>query len=187
MTLIPPRLLPGCPQGEWRRAFGGGVTPLSSRKKKGIVMVDLLFNEINEGDSIVFIKNKRGEKPRLLFGTVDLVFPKSLIVQKKNGDFYRLRYSQRSLVDGQMINVTVIQQHKESTGNTLDCTGYPVFIGDEVVFMEVPSQGFSTSLVVGNVMSIADEGITITVKSSVYDKYMRKPDEIAVISRRKAR
>ena len=78
--------------------------------KKGAVasMVDVQSNKIHENDIIVFIRNERGERPRLVDGVVKAVNDKSIIVQLNNGDACRLSPSRRSLADERMNNVVVI-------------------------------------------------------------------------------
>ena len=146
-------------------------------------MVDIRFVKIEEGKSVVFILNNRGEKPRLLHGTVFRADPKSFVVQDDSGKYHWLHKSKRAFEDGRMIRVAVIQASFDSGGEIPDCAGHPISIGDDVAFMEVPSQSFSTSLVVGKVIGVDPGGVAIRVESDTVRKYMRKPEEIAVIGR----
>ena len=144
-------------------------------------MVDIRFVEIEKQKRVVFILNRRGEKPLLVHGHVVRVDPKSVVVQDSSGDYHWLRHSKRAYDDGRMINVAVILARSKAKGELLDCTGHPITVGDEVAFMEAPSQGFSTSLVLGEVLRTNSEEVTLKVYSPTITKYMRKPDEVAVI------
>ena len=144
-------------------------------------MVDIRFVEIEQQNRVVFILNKRGEKPLLVHGHVVRVDPKSIVVQDDTGDYHWLRQSKRAHDDGRMISVAVITARPDTRGEVLDCTGYPITTGDNVVFMESPSQGFSTSLITGEAIRVSSEEVTLKVYSSTVRKYMRKPDEVAVI------
>ena len=146
-------------------------------------MRDIRFIQIEQNQRVVFILNKRGEKSRLLHGFVFRSDPKSIVIQDDSGKFHWLKRSKRAFDDGRMIGLAVILPSQTSDGEILDCIGQPIVVGDEVAFMEVPSQGFSTSLVVGEVLCIAADGVTIRVESSVIRKYMRRPEEIAVVGK----
>ena len=75
----------------------------------------------------------------------------------------------------------VIHPQSSNAGNLLDCAGQPIAEGCKVAFMEYPSQGFSGSLVVGEVLRIGEDGLTIRVESSAVHKHLRKPGEVVVI------
>lgn len=143
-------------------------------------MYDIRFQPIHEHDQVVFIRNERGKEPRLLSGTVDAVKMRSIIVQSKNG-IYQLTYHKRSFNEDHLINTVVILPRTEVTGDILDCTEHPICSGDVVAFIETPSQGFSTSLVVGEVINLSPHEIKILVSSDVKQKYMRKPKDVVVI------
>ena len=145
-------------------------------------MYDFIGCLIQRDDDIVFIKNKRGEKPRLVFGIVYSVGNQSIEIEDDDGTSHEVKLSQRSLDAGKMLNAVTIPMREDRKGDTLDCTGHPIFIGDKVAFMEAPSQGFSTSLIIGKVASDRDGEITIQVEGTAYRKYMRKSEEIAVIA-----
>lgn len=144
-------------------------------------MNDFRDCRISRDDDIVFIKNKRGEDPRLVFGIVIKADNQSIEVIDDDGITHEVRLSQRSFAAEKMLNVITIPARAYREGNTLDCSGYPVRIGDRVVFMETPSQGFCTSLILGNVVRVKDDGITIQASEAGNRKYMRKPKEVAVI------
>ena len=144
-------------------------------------MVDIRFKPIHEQDDIVFIRNERGENPRLLSGTVEAVNLHSVIVQSDNRIF-QLTHHRRSFNEEHLINAVVLGKRPEVTGSIFDCTEYPIHNGDLVAFIEAPSQNFSTSLVIGEVVDLLSEGVKILVSSSVEQKYMRPPQEIVVIN-----
>lgn len=144
-------------------------------------MLDVQSNIICEGDLVAYIQNTRGEKPRLMYAIVSAVNKKSIHVRLVNGETVRLSYSHRSFADSRLNNVVAIKSRQIREGEFLDCTEYPIFDGDRVAFMEVPSQGFSTSLVIGEVIKVVADEVTITVKSKVDQKYLRKPDQVVVV------
>lgn len=144
-------------------------------------MNDFRDFRISRDDDIVFIKNKRGEDPRLVFGIVIKTDNQSIEVIDDDNITHEVRHSQRSLDAGRMLNVITIPARAYREGNTLDCSGYPVRIGDKVAFMETPSQGFCSSLIVGTVVRVGDGEITIQVAEKANIKYMRKSREVAVI------
>ena len=144
-------------------------------------MQDVLLGLIQRDDDVAFIKNKRGEKARLVFGFVVSVTDRSISVKDDEGTTHEVKLSHRSYEAEKMLNVITIPARAYREGNTYDCSGYPVRIGDNVAFMETPSQGFSTSLIIGNVVSIRDGEITIQVEGAALRKYMRRPKEIVVI------
>ena len=144
-------------------------------------MEDIRQEDIFEDDNIAFIKNKRGEAPRLVFGQVKAVGYHSIEVQDASGEIYEVRFSQRSLNANRLLNAVVILPRDSVTGDVLDITGHPILPADKVAFMEAPSQGFSTALVVGRALHVTPDGVTILVDSATSQKYKRKPDEIVVI------
>lgn len=146
-------------------------------------MLDIQSQKICENDLVVYIQNKRGDKPRLEYAIVETENAKSIIVRFVNGEKNRLTYSHRSFADGRMNNLVVITHRPVAPyyAVAFDCTDYPVFEGDKVAFMEVPSQGFSTSLVIGKVSKLSADSITIVVNSKAEQKYMRKPDQVVVV------
>ena len=146
-------------------------------------MEDIRFVNIEKGNSVVFILNSRGEPPRLMHGVVFRSDPKSIVIQDKEGKYYWRHKSKRAFDDGRMLSVAVINAAPGGKGEILDCAGHPVTIGDDVAFMEAPSQGFSTSIVVGEVLRVDSNGVTIRVESDTVRKYMRKPEETAVIGK----
>ena len=54
-------------------------------------------------------------------------------------------------------------------------------MGDKVAFMEVPSQGFTTSLLIGTVLKVSAQEVTIKVKTTVEQKYMRRLEQVVVV------
>ena len=144
-------------------------------------MVDIRFIDLVEGTNIVFILNNRGEKPRLLHGVVKGSTSNSLLVEDDIGELHNLSHSARSHRDGRFLRAAVIPQVSNCTEGVVDCIGHTIAVGDYVAFMEVPSQGFCSSLLVGDVIRIEDDGLTIKVYSSTTRKYFRKPDEVAVV------
>lgn len=150
-------------------------------------MRDIRFEEILDGDNIVFIQNERGSDPKLVYGRVEEVTDKSVLVKKENGEVQKLHRNQHIAKgdgnDGQITRAVVILTRADTHGDVQDFTGHPINTGDEVAFMEAPSQGFSTSLLVGEVKQITRERITIVVMQRVAQKYMRSPKEIVVIGK----
>lgn len=145
-------------------------------------MVDRCFRDITEGASIAIIFNKRGNTPRLMHGFVAAVTPGTVHVKDNEGGSHILRHTKRSNIDGRLLTAVVLPPPlPESFNDMKDCAGHPVNVGDTVAFMEAPSQGFSTSLLIGEVQRVEENGITIVVRSSVTKKYMRIPGEVAVI------
>ena len=146
-------------------------------------MVDIQSQKICENDLVVYIQNNRGEKPRMVDAIVESENERSIIVRLVNGETNRLTYSHRSFADGRLNNLVVIKPRPVAPyyASAFDCTDYPVFEGDKVAFMEVPSQGFSTSLVIGKVSKLSADSITIVVKAKTEQKYMRKPDQVVVV------
>lgn len=144
------------------------------------MMFDIRFKSIHEKDKIVFIRNERGEKPRLLCGIVEAVNSHSIIAQS-DGRFFQLTHHKRSFNEDHLINTVVLGKRPEEQGDALDCTEYPIRVGDLVAFIEAPSQDFSTSLVIGEVIDLSSDGVKILVSSAIEQKYMRKPNEIVVI------
>ena len=143
-------------------------------------MVDIRFRPIHEQDDIVFIRNERGEKPHLMCGAVDAVNLHSVVVQCEN-KFFHLTHHKRSFNGDHLINAIVLDSRPIVTGGLYDCTEYPIHSGDLVAFIEAPSQSFSTSLLIGEVIGLVEDGVKILVSSSIEQKYMRKPHEIVVI------
>ena len=144
-------------------------------------MQDIRFEDIFEDDNILFIKNKRGEESRLVYGHVKVVNPISILVEDDCGELHRLRYSERSKKDGRLLGAVVVLPRTEATGDVLDFTGHPINPGDNVAFMEAPSQGFSTSFVIGSALRVSPAEIIILVVKHATQKYMRKPNETVVI------
>ena len=142
-------------------------------------MKDTRSENILKYDDVVFIRNKRGAAPRLIFGVVEEVAPLSILIQDESGELYRVRYTDRSIQNGRMLNVVIIPERADADGDVIDCSGHAINKGDEVAFMEAPSQGFSTSLVIGEVLSVHADGVTIQAADG--RKYMRKPSEIVVV------
>ncbi len=144
-------------------------------------MLDFRLTEIHEGNTVVYIHNERTGQPRFIKAIVEMEVSKSIVVKLADGETKNLWLSHRSSVDGKMNNLVVIPSRPDIKGDLLDFTGYPICVADKVAFMEAPSQGFSTSLVEGNVLNISEDGITILVKAKTEHKYFRKPNEIVVI------
>ena len=144
-------------------------------------MQDVLLGLIQRDDDVAFIKNKRGEKPRLVFGYVVSVKDLSITVKDDDSTTHEVRLLQRSFETKRMLNVITIPARADREGNILDCSGYPIQIGDKVAFMECPSQGFCTSLSVGNAVHVKDSGITIQVAEAANRKFMREPKNVVVI------
>ena len=144
-------------------------------------MFDVQSCLIEKDDDIVFIKNKRGEPSRLVFGVVVDVGLLGIEVIGDDGIKYNVRMSQRSQEADKMLNAVVLLPRAEVSGDVLDCSGHPALVGDKVAFMETPSQGFSTSLVVGYVLRLCKDEVTILVERNATQKYIRKPNEIVVV------
>lgn len=132
-------------------------------------------------DDVAFIKNNRGDDPRLVFGIVVAVGDKSIDVQDEGGVLHNVRSTQRSMLADKMLNVTTIPSRPDVYGSVLDCSGHPILYGDLVAFMETPSQGFSTSLVLGEAVKVEYDGVVVAAKSRTGQKYMRRPQDIVVI------
>ena len=144
-------------------------------------MEDINCEDILENDNVVFIKNKRGEEPRLVYGHVKEANPDNILVEDNCGKVHQLHYSERTKKDGRLLGTLVVLPQPEATGDVLDFTGHPINPGDKVAFMEVPSQGFSTSFVIGNALRVSLDEIIILVENLASQKYMRKPNETIVI------
>ena len=143
-------------------------------------MVDIRYKEIRKDDRIAFILNERGSRPRLVPCYVLEENSSIIVVQDDNVEIHRLRQSQRSFEDGRLLSSVVLGDRSDTMGSTTDCTGYPVNVGDIVAFMEAPSQGFSTSLRVGEVLRL--EAAEVTIKDVLSgQKYKRKTAEVAVV------
>ena len=142
-------------------------------------MVDVQNIEIHERDVVMFIRNQRGKKPQIMYGIVDAVKPKSVIVQRILGGFSSFRLSHYG--DEHFTNILVLPRRPEVDGKILDFTDYPVAINDKVAFVVVPSQGFSTSFIIGEIIRLNSDEVTILVHSKAEQKYIRKPKEVVVI------
>ena len=99
---------------------------------------------------------------------------------KADGEDYRVVFSSRSLPDDKMINVFVTHTPHKGVGDYCDFLGQSIHLHDSVLFMEAPSQGYSTSFVSGKVLKLSNQEVTIAVSASTVQKYMRKPDKVVV-------
>lgn len=160
-----------------------GVYEITAKNncKEKTCMNDIEFVEIKVEDNLIFILNKRGERPRLVHGIVREIGLASVLAEDDSGIFHQLHHSKRSAQDGRLLNTVVVHPKTNNTGEVKDCIGNSIAVGNHVAFMEVPSQSFSTALLTGTVQKVTSEGISIVVKSSAFRKYMRCPSEIVVI------
>ena len=114
-------------------------------------------------------------------GVVQNVGLNSLRVKADNEE-HRVVFSSRSFPDDKMINVFVTHKPLTGVGECCDFLGQPIHIHDSVLFMEAPSQGYSTSFVLGEVVRLSNQEVTIAVRTSTVKKYMRKQDNVVVSS-----
>ncbi len=144
-------------------------------------MNDFLNRTIHEQDDIVFIVNKRGEASRLLLGNVQRINDNSIVAVGVDGEPYRIVFSSRSFKDHKLINTIVLNTPQEQNGAVLDFVSAPIKAGCKVAFMEIPSQGFCTSFVLGNVLRFSDQEVTIVAEKDTKQKYSRAPWQIVVV------
>ena len=147
-------------------------------------MKDIRYQDFSLNDCVVFIENNRDQDPKLMYGRVKQITPQSILIQDDSDTLHRLRLSDRPTKADQILHAVIISPLSDTIGNDLDFLGHSIAIGDTIAFMEVPSQGFSTSFIIGEVFRIDSDGIMILVRSSVYQKYMRKPHEIVVLEKK---
>lgn len=149
-------------------------------------MRDLRSSLIMRDDDVAFIKNNRGDDPRLVFGIVVAVGDNSIDVEDEEGVLHNVRFTQRSMLADKMLNVVTIPARPDVYGSVLDCSGHPILYGDLVAFMETPSQGFSTGLLIGEAVKVEADGVTIAAKTRTAQRYMRPPRDVIVIKHSKS-
>ncbi len=144
-------------------------------------MIDFLDRPVREHDSIVFIVNKRGEKPRMMLGTIRRINVKSIEADAVDGERYRIVFSSRSYKDEKLVNTVVLGAPPSRESAVIDYTGIPIILGDRAIFMERPSQGFCTSFQLGRVIRMSEQEVILAAEKPVEQKYFRTPQEIVVV------
>lgn len=71
-------------------------------------MRDLRSILIMRDDDVAFIKNNKGDDPRLVFGIVVAVGDNSIDVEDEDGVLHNVRFTQRSMLADKMLNVVTI-------------------------------------------------------------------------------
>lgn len=100
------------------------------------IMRDCLGQEIKENAHVAFIRNERGKAPQLLTGTVSAVKGNSIVVNTESNKSYKLMTSTSYRLDNTKILKAVVLSDREAReGDEKDATGYPVRVGDKVVYM----------------------------------------------------
>lgn len=146
-------------------------------------MKNSIDQEINAGDSVVFIRNQRGTPACLMRGTVDKVNAKSINVSSE-GKSYRVMFTTSPYKDQtKLLKAVVIKDREARTGEPVDFTGYPIREGDTIAFTEEVYQGAIESFIVGTVTSIAAQSVGIHSDSNPrYENARRAFDRLVVIN-----
>lgn len=146
-------------------------------------MENFIDQEINKGDSVAFIRNKRGTPACLMRGTVTKVNAKSINVVSE-GKAYRVMFTTSPYKDQtKLLKAVVIKDRTSRTGEPVDFTGYPIQKGDTIAFTENVYQGAIESFIVGTVTSIASQSVSIHSESNPkYENARRAFDRVIVIN-----
>ena len=145
-------------------------------------MKNFLDQEINEGDTIVFIRNQRGAPACLKYGTVCKVNNKSIDVNSEQKK-YRVMFSTSPYKDNtKLLKALVLKERASRTGKTVDFTGYPIQIGDTIAFTEKVYVGAVESFIIGTVTGITAHSVNIHSDLPSYEDARRAFDRVIVIN-----
>ena len=140
-------------------------------------MQDVLGQEIKVDDNVIFAENIEKNTPRLLEGTVSDVKEKHICVKTMDGEEHVIRLSRSRYYDNTKINVSVVMHDRaKRSGEFKDFTGYPVEVGDSVVYMGESYQGKCYTLVPGKVVKITAQYAYFEVEDALsYREFISEP------------
>ena len=145
-------------------------------------MKNFINQEINIGDSVVFIRNQRSTPTLLKYGTVIKVNNKSINVESEGKTFRVMFTTSPYKDDTKLLKAVVIKERAPRTGEPVDFTGYPIQIGDSIAFTEEVYQGAVESFVIGTVTSIAAQSVGIHSDNPKYENARRAFNRMIVIN-----
>ncbi len=137
-------------------------------------LLDFMNKEISVDDDVMFIRNSSGKAPKLLFGKVEKITGKSIVVKAQSGESVRIILAEE---ESDSISRVIIMNPRplRSVGDTTDASGYPLMVGDPVVYMKPTAYNRCEGFEVGTVEKISDKTISI-------NETRRTSDRIVVIN-----
>ena len=137
-------------------------------------LLDCMEKEISVGDDVMFIKNTSGKTPKLLPGKVEKITGKSIVVKAQSGESVRIVLAEDE--SDSISRVIVMGSRPNRAGAEVeDASGYPLMVGDPVVYMKPTAYNRCEGFQVGTVKKISDKTIAI-------DETRRTSDRIVVIN-----
>ena len=112
---------------------------------------------------------------------------KHICVKTVDGEEHVIKLSRSKYFDNTKINLAVVMHDREKRNSEFkDCTGYPVEVGDSVVYMGESYQGKCYTLVPGKVVKITAQDAYFEVLDALtYREFIseprRKPERFVVL------
>ena len=132
-------------------------------------LTDFLGQEIHVNDSVAFIRNKRTEPTKLMYGTVEKITGKGIVTKASDGEKYQVMLSTSNYLDKtKLLKVIVLKERPDRTGEVKDATGYPVHVGDKIAFMGKVVRGASQAFELAVVKKISNNTAFFDVPVSDY-------------------
>ncbi len=146
-------------------------------------MKDAMFQEIQVDQTIAFIRNERSTPTKLLIGTVKSISEKSIIAETEDGTQYRVMFSTSPYKDNtRLIKAVVLGRRPKRDGEILDRSGYPIYEGDHIMYMEDVYAGASEMLLPGIVTQIDKNSVKIHPDDENKSDTKRSFERIVVVN-----